>query len=224
MYTRFILAYGLLNAVLAISSHQVSAQSTPTPTSTPEVVINEVVYDADISGEWIELYNSTGIDADLNGFCLSISTSETPYTFSEYILPGHAYVVVHTDSSGTNTETDLYPVTPMPGMGNTSGSISLSTDDPPSQSNLIDFVQYGAGNQTWEEEAVQAGIWSDGDYALPVSAGSSLGRFPSGHDTDSSGNLVEYLLPTDGTYNDFLPDLTWGNTNVSSNPTVLATR
>jgi beta-lactamase superfamily II metal-dependent hydrolase/phosphatidylserine/phosphatidylglycerophosphate/cardiolipin synthase-like enzyme len=188
----------------------------------PGVLINEVLYDlvgSDASGEWIELYNTTAFGVDMSGFCLRINTCSTPYVFSEFMLPGHSYVVVHTNSTGTDTDTDLYPATLMPNMGNTSGSVSLSTGDPPSQSTLIDFVQYGRGDQTWEGEAVQAGIWTEGEYVLPVASGSSLGRYPNGFDTNSPEDWVEYSLPTDGAYNDHLPDLTWGWLNVSSSPT-----
>jgi len=184
---------------------------TPTPTATPtplEVVIDEVLYDAigaDAGNEWLEFYNTSGTPRVLTGLFVRLDVTSIPYQFPEFTLQPHAYVVLHTNVTGTDTAADLYPPQPLANMGNTGGSVSFCRTDPPTAENFIDFVQYGAGNQTWENTAVEAGIWTEGDFVTGVIEGSSMGRFPNGQDTNKPEDWVEFSMPTGGAENEYLP-------------------
>ena len=195
------------NIVYAICTAMPTA--TPTPTPTPlEVVINEVHYNpagADAGNEWLEFYNTSNTAKTLTGLFVRLDVTNIAYQFPSFVLQPHAYVVLHTNVTGTDTATDLYPPQPMANMSNTSGSVSLCRGDPPAADNFIDFVQYGGGDQTWENAAVGAGIWTEDDYVPAVAEGSSMGRFPNGQDTDMSGDWVEFLITTGGAQNEYLP-------------------
>jgi outer membrane protein assembly factor BamB len=188
-----------------------TAMPTATPTATPtplEVVINELLYNAagaDAGNEWVEFYNTSNAAKTLTGLFVRLDVTGTAYQFPEFVLQPHAYVALHTNATGTDTSTDLYPPQPLANMGNTSGSVSLCRGDPPAADNFIDFVQYGGGDQTWENAAVGAGIWTEDDYVAVVAEGNSMGRFPNGQDTDEPEDWVEFLVATGGAENEYLP-------------------
>lgn len=170
--------------------------STPTVTATPEptvivpeVLINEVFYDppgSDTGLEWIELINISGASVEMTGWDLKPGSS--PYfTFPDFVLESGQRVVVHVNTDGENTAEELF-TGPSSNMGNTSGSVVLFTGTAHSEEDITDFVQYGAGDQTWENLAVSVGIWTEDDFAVDVDEGYSLSRDPDATDTNDSAD------------------------------------
>jgi Lamin Tail Domain len=163
----------------------------PPPTNTPvpvnDVVVNEVFYDAlgsDTGMEWIELLN-TGMDpVDLTGYDLK-PDGATYFTFDTFILDPGSRVAIHINTEGINTDTELFAGL-SGNMSNTSGSIVLFSSSEHSSSTIVDFIQYGAAGQTWEGTAVDAGIWTAGEFAPDVEEGDSLNLDPDGQDNNSA--------------------------------------
>ena len=186
-----------------------TATSTPTRTPTPYVVINEVLYNPagiDTGKEWIELYNGSDAAVDLTGYYLRISDSGTPFQFPAFTLAAYSYVLVHTNAvEVTPAAGHLYPPAALASMSNVEGSVSLCSGDPPSAGNFIDYVQYGGADQTWENEAVGAEIWTENDYVEVVGEGHSMGRYPNAPDTNKPEDWTEFYIPTGGSYNQHIP-------------------
>lgn len=153
------------------------------------LVINEVLYDpsgVDTGKEWIELYNDSGSSIDLTGYDLGIYESggtSAYYTFPSFTLSGGGYVVVHWRKEGADTSTDLYTGTAAPfddNMHNTRGYGALFNSTTHSSTTIVDYLEYGAGGQTWESDASDAGIWDTGDYIGNVTEGWVIARLPNG--------------------------------------------
>ena len=166
-----------------------------------DVVINEVFYDPegpDAGNEWIELYNN-GDEISLDGYCLYASGEH--YVFNPFSLNAGAYVVIHWNADGIDTPTDLYTGTSeWTNMGNTSGSVALwNTHDSHTQDTIVDYMEYGAGAQTYEGTAVAAGIWTAGDFAVDVAETHSLEYDGSGDDVGSA--WFDQPIPTPGADN-----------------------
>jgi hypothetical protein len=174
------------------------------------VVINEVLYDppGDDSGlERIELYNNGSAAVNLAGW--ELYPARTPYyRFGTFTLQPGTWVIIHLRESGTDTPTDLYEGTaPTQNMGNTTGSVALFDSSYHGASTLMDFMEYGAGGQTWESAAVQDSIWVAGDFVPDAPEGSSIGLFPNGADNNRSTDWREFRFPTLGKKNLFAPVL-----------------
>jgi len=176
------------------------------------VVVNEVLYDppgtSDTGLERIELYNNGTAAVNLAGW--ELYPARTPYyRFGTFTLPPGTWVVIHLRESGTDTPTDLYEGTaPTQNMGNTTGSVALFDSSYHGASTLMDFMEYGAGGQTWESAAVQDSIWIAGDFVPDAPEGSSIGLFPNGVDNNRSTDWREFRFPTLGKRNLFAPVLT----------------
>jgi hypothetical protein len=157
------------------------------------VVINEVFYDPAAGGdsglEWVELYNNSPEPVVVGGWQLRMADYYEFTPASREIAP-YSYLVVHNNADGVDTETEVY--TGEAGFGNMSdshGSVVLFTGPQHTVDTIVDFVQYGAGGQTWESLAVNAGIWTEGDFVpLVGGAGFSMGLDPNGVDNDSSAD------------------------------------
>ncbi|MGH7741055.1 MAG: hypothetical protein ACRENS_03440 [Candidatus Eiseniibacteriota bacterium] len=101
----------------------------------------------------------------------SISATNTP------LAPG-ATLTVHTNESGTNTSTDIF----LPALGvldDAAGSVALyapnsSVPDLSDATQILDYVQWGSGDQANEATAVSARVWSAGALAPTVVAGHSI--------------------------------------------------
>ena len=142
--------------------------------------ISEVQYNAAGNLDRIEIANLGSDSGDLGRYRIAINgtTAITLPTSSILVLSGGSpgRVVIHTNQSGTNTSTSLF----MPTIGNLPdiGSVALYAPTTvvaeavlTDESQLIDFVQWGAGNQPNATTAVLAGVWpAVGDFvpAVPV--------------------------------------------------------
>ncbi|MDO9391241.1 MAG: lamin tail domain-containing protein [bacterium] len=167
------------------------------------VVINEFAYYLDPSGdagkEWIELYNPDSIGIDLSGY--DVSPNRTPHYIvpSGFVLGPRSFVLIHLRLAGVNTASDLYEGTaPTSNMPNGNASVAIFTDTTHTSGTIVDFVQYGAVNQTYESIAGTAGIWTRNDFTDTVTCTWSLGLAADGADHDTSADWAEFSKPTPG--------------------------
>jgi plastocyanin len=116
----------------------------------------------------LEIRNAGGAAGNLGRYRLAITgqaTAELPV--NDIVVPVNGHVVVHVNTSGTNTATDVFlpTVTGLP----SSGSIALYAPNTqnanladPSQ--IIDYVEWGAGGQANEATAGSAALWVAGEF------------------------------------------------------------
>ncbi len=150
------------------------------------IALNEVLYDptgSDTGFEFVEILNTGVSSFDLTGYELKLADSNY-YTFNTFMLPAGQRVVVHNNLTGDDTTTDLF-TGPLTNMSNTQGSVALFSG-PHATDNIIDFVQYGAGNQQWQSAAVSALIWTTDDFVPDAPEGSSINLDPDGQDNNLS--------------------------------------
>ncbi|MBN1296958.1 lamin tail domain-containing protein, partial [bacterium] len=185
--------------------------SGPTATTTPivaSVIINEIFYDpmgSDTGLEWIELLNISANAVALTGWELKPDAADY-YVFPSFTLAAQQRVIIHINATGDDTETELF-AGPSSNMGNTAGSVTLFTEPSHTIEAIVDFMQYGAGDQTWENLAVSAGIWLEDDFVPDADEGYSLNRYPDGEDGNTSADW-EACLPSAVSTNCIAPTIT----------------
>ena len=194
---RILLVIGLLSLGVFFANK-------PAFSDVSHVVINEVLYDptgSDTGNEWVELFNPTCTSLDLTGFALVAAGDK--YEFPSFSLNPHEFVVIHWRANGTNSATDLYTGTTdfNSNMGNTSGSVALFNSTTTSKNTIIDYVEYGSGGQSWESAAVDAGVWTAGDFVPDGDSGQSIGLIADGEDDNSSSDWQVLLVPSGGSLN-----------------------
>ena len=166
------------------------------------VTITEVLYDpsgVDSGLEWIELANNGLYTINLSGYVMHCDNIVASYDFvfpTFSLLPG-SKVVVHLRAAGVNSSTDLYWLdTGSDNMGDTSGSVGLFKDSTKDFTVMMDFVQYGAGDQDGENKAVTAGIWIEDDFVFDVVGGHSIQLIST--DSNSSADWFDQSVPNSG--------------------------
>ncbi|OGI26458.1 MAG: hypothetical protein A3J76_00710 [Candidatus Moranbacteria bacterium RBG_13_45_13] len=171
-------------------------------TQLDHIVITEVLYDDssddDTGKEWIELYNGTDGEVDMSGMDLFATTGD------DFIFPGgfklsqFSFVVVHWNLVGSDSATDLYTGTSdsFDNMGNTSGWVALFKNSTHSKDTIIDYLEYGAGGQTAESKAADAGIWTAGDFIPDVNEGYSIEKKEKDIDLNKASEFKDQSIPT----------------------------
>ena len=148
--------------------------------------ISEVQYNEASGLDRIEIANLGGGSGDLGRYRVAINgtTAAAVPIGSVVVLQGASpgRVVIHTNENLASTQTDLY----MPGIGDlpATGSVALYMPNTAAghtsltnATQIIDFVQWGAGSQPNAATAVQAGVWpsvSDFVPAVPAAGGYDL--------------------------------------------------
>jgi plastocyanin len=131
-------------------------------------------------------------------------------------VPGNGHVVLHFNTTGTNTATDLFfPSVNLPATGSAAlyvpsnfGSSTLLT----ATDLIIDYVQWGAGGQENEATGVGAGFWAVGAAVTNVAAGHSI-QFCGGPGQYGVGQWSEIgspTFPSNGTCSTPAIRSTWG--------------
>jgi len=159
------------------------------------VVINEVFYDpegTDTGKEYIILYNNDNLSIDVTGYQLN-AVSGDYYTIPSFTLNSKSFIAVHWRKDGTNTQTDLYTGTSgfNDNMGNTNGWIALFKNSEHTKDSIIDYIEYGAGGKTYESKAVDAGIWTAGDFIPDIAEGKTIKLKTDGIDNNSPNDWME---------------------------------
>jgi len=175
-----------------------------------DIKINEILYDpsgGDTGKEWIELYNAGTEPVQLEGWQIQKAGSnfEECFTFPEYsIYPGE-YLLIG-ESQVPNA--DLVGVLAFQNGGTeTDGVRIISTEG-----DTIDTILYDSPNSNnLPSDANNPGIF----FAVDVSSGHSLIRYPNGHDTDNcEEDFFECEYPTPGEPNIIPHDVVLQNVTI----------
>ena len=135
----------------------------------------------------VEIAN-LGATGDLGRYRVKISGQAlaTLGSTNNLSVPAGARVVLHFGVSGTNTTTDLF--FPSLSLPDAAGSVALYVPNTVAPSlaaatQIIDFVQWGAGAQENEATANTAGYWT---------SGSSINNVAPGHSIEFCGTPGQY--------------------------------
>ncbi|GEM_PF-3558602 len=133
--------------------------------------INEVLPAPVVGASIIEVINISAAPADVSGFnlCWQFSYLGLPSA----VLPAGGLLRVHLGASGTNTATDVFVPLGLPPLGTLAEGVSLYRPGSgftffSNPANIVDFVQYGAGNQPRADVAQAAGIWPSTSAFVPA--------------------------------------------------------
>ena len=80
------------------------------------------------------------VPLDITGYDLKPDNAGY-YTFPAFTLNPGSRVIIHINSEGINSDTELFAGLSS-NMGNTSGSIALFTSTTHSSATIMDFIQY----------------------------------------------------------------------------------
>lgn len=148
--------------------------------------ISEVQFNAAGNLDLIEIHN-LGVTGNLGKYRIA-GTGFTTQAFAatDIIVPADGFVVIHCNTTGTNTSTDQYlpAITDLPAAGSVAlyapntAFASLALAD-----QMVDFVQWGAPGQANEATAQTAGLWSTGQ---------SLNNVADGHSIEFCGLATEH--------------------------------
>lgn len=144
-----------------------------------QVLIQEVYYDpegSDTGAEWIELVNQSPDTYNLFEFLLDADGPNL--LLPEYQLDPGDWVVVHTNCEEPDwTESGhIYLQNTSHNLGNTHGFVGLWHPNEEGQVSefLISYVEWGSPGQTWEGQAIDAGVWYEDEFVPDVASGQSI--------------------------------------------------
>ena len=168
-----------------------------------EVKINEILYDpagGDTGHEWIELYNP-GIEAvQLVGWQIQKAGSvfETCFTFPAFTLYPSQYILI---GESQVTDADLIGELAFQNGGTATDGVRILS----AVGDTVDTILYDSPNSNGlPGDAHQPGIY----FAVDVSSGHTLIRYPNGHDTDNcEQDYYECEYPTPGAPNEMPQDV-----------------
>ena len=197
--------------------------TTPPTNPVADFRLTEVQFN-DAAGDRIEISNVGQVTGDLRSYRLAIAETGigVPIVNTDYPVPVGGRITVH-NTAGTNTATDLF----LPGLGNLgdpAGSVALYAPSSVSPQNaltnallLIDFVQWGAGNQPNEGTANTAGFWVPGTSINNVAPGHSIEWCQNTAMSHGATRWAEISPPNFGGYGDCTtPTMTrtWGHLKI----------
>lgn len=167
----------------------------------PKLVVSEIYYNPqgsiDTGKEWIKIYNQ-GDPLNIANYQVGASsTSSKYYTLPNIILDSAATLTIHWDTTGADSATDLYTGINVGNLNDLGGSITIFKSSIHSSSTILDYLEYGAGGQTWESAATTAHIWTAGNFIPNVLEGYAISRDPISQDTNLPSDFIakSYLLP-----------------------------
>ncbi|HHE40965.1 MAG TPA: lamin tail domain-containing protein, partial [Candidatus Cloacimonetes bacterium] len=164
------------------------------PLHAQEIKINEILYDpagGDTGNEWIELYNPGIQPVQLEGWQIQKAGTnfEECFTFPEYVIYPNQYLLIG-ESQVQNA--DLIGVLKFQNGGTATDGVRILS----AEGDTIDTILYDSPNtNNLPGDAHDPGIF----FAVDVSSGHTLIRFPNGHDTDNcEEDFLECEYPTPG--------------------------
>lgn len=167
--------------------------------------ITEVLYAAPAGSDLIEIANLGTADGDLGRYRIAVPGDvEGIPLLTLPVAKNGGRVVIHVGASGTNTATDVFlpALSPLP---DAAGSVALYVPNTitghtavTDATQIIDFVQYGAGGEANEATAGTANVWTPSDFVPVVgSAGHSI-EFCGGSGQYGASHWAEISSPTFG--------------------------
>lgn len=196
------------------------------PVPVADFRLTEVQYNRASGQDLIEITNYGAATGNLGRFRINSSGSgvgtELPVT--NVTVPPGGRVVIRLNATGTNTNTDVFIPSFVPGTGlpDASGALALYVPNTISPGNaltnsamILDFVQWGAGAQPNQTTAVNAGFWTAGEFIPTVAADRSIEYCADAEFSHGASRWVEVSVPNFGTDgNCSTPvsgrDATWG--------------
>lgn len=169
--------------------------------SSPEAVSSIVISEVEFRGDKVELYNNGDVSVDLSDYQLCLGPGGTyrriadlPWDGNLNLAPGEFLVLTYDQ---INQGAGL-----INGQEGTGGlGLWINGNDFTDSSALVDFVQWGAAGSPREVVAVEAGIWSAGDYIeVTASNENSIAYDGTGN---SSSDWSETTTTTFGANNEF---------------------
>ena len=163
------------------------------------VVINEVQYG---NLNYVELYNNGDVTVDLSMYWLCLG-------------PGnYAQIGTLTPKTGTIAlSSGEFLVLPFE-MPDTEGGLGLySSNQFTNAEAIVDFVQWGAANSPRENIAVEADIWTAGEFVPTVGPSASIAYDGEG---DEASDWSEAVVPTLGETNETAARTTVFNVTISN--------
>ena len=175
-----------------------------------EVKINEILYDpadGDTGKEWIELYNSGTEPEQLEGWQIQKAgpNFEECFTFPEYIIYPGEYLLI---GESQVPDADLIGVLAFQNGGTATDGVRIIS----TEGDTIDTILYDSPNtNNLPGDAANPGIF----FAVDVSSGHSLIRYPNGHDTDNcEEDFFDCEDPTPGEPNIIPQDVVLQNATI----------
>lgn len=142
--------------------------------------ITEVQFNAAGNLDLIEIAN-LGSSGNLGRYRLKVSGFAVQTlqigTSTDIVVPGAGRVVLHCNTTGTNTATNLFlpAITDLPANGSVALYVPNTINTSLALANqMLDFVQWGAAGQENEATAQAAGFWNAGTAITGVAAGHSI--------------------------------------------------
>ena len=161
----------------AIPEQQGPEEPTP-PTGLVSVVLNEVEY----LGNRVEIFNNGDLDVDLNDYWLCLGPGQYTQIGGNTTLAVGEYLSFSFEMPEANGGLGLY-----------------SSNQFTSSEAIVDFVQWGAAGAARENVAVNAGIWTTGEF-VPVVEDSNNSIVYDG-DGNGASNWAESTTVTIGAEN-----------------------
>ena len=142
--------------------------------------ITEVLYSSG-SADLIEITNMGTAAGDLGRYRIAISGDVEGLPIASVNVAPGGIVILHPNASGTNSTSNVF-VPALNSLADAAGSVALYVPSTISghtaltdATQIVDFVQYGAGGQANEAAAVTAGFWTSGQFVPTVGvAGRSI--------------------------------------------------
>jgi len=166
--------------------------------------INKVYYYADVNhggascdneNEWLEIYNPTKDDVNVNGWSVCNSEGCDIIASRDLSIPAKGFAVIAYKENTWNywnipddaIKINLASVIGANGLGNTADMVALRN----AAGETIDEMNWGTGNSRWDN--YDSGVWNAGVSAN--AQGKILGRVTNGYDTDRASDWKVYDLP-----------------------------
>ena len=165
----------------------------------PGLLINKVYYDVDCKhgsepeNEWVELYNPS--DEAVNLYDWQICNHESCLTILDNVsIPSLGFAVV---SQNSNTWNYWDIPSEVIKISNASGTMEMDNDADMLMlknynGSITDQMNWGIPTSTWPN--YNSNVWDPG--AIDVAEGHLLGRSPTGVDTNTAADWVDFGIPT----------------------------
>ncbi len=178
--------------------------------------ITEVLYNAGGGPDLIEITNMGTASGNLGRYRLAIPGDVEGLPIASITVGANGIVVIHPNATGTNSTSNVFAPL-LSALPDAAGSVALYTPNTVSGhtaltdgTQIVDYVQYGAGGQANEATAVAAGLWTTGQFVPTVGIANRSIEF-CGNRSDhgaaqwseidptnfgSDGNCVTPLIPS----------------------------